>query len=243
MISEEKNSGVGDVTPENFSMTESKRELEKVEKNTLRKKSVAFHGKGINNLYEKNLMIDDKLISSKLDEYRTKYDLNKYMKELKTNKEDKNKKTFNIPSLQSFEDRDNNYKQFLKTRTQNDKERVLKSSIYYNLIGKHNNDLEEKENKSKKITKKIKLKPLQTENIFLFHNEEFDKVIEITNPKIKRDLELINYYGPLYNHCNICNNRNLEFYKNSEPNQTLKLLQYLKKIKLGDSDDKEDNKS
>ena len=241
--SEEKNSGIGDVTPENFSMTESKRELEKVEKNTLRKKSVAFHGKGINNLYEKNLMIDDKLISSKLDEYRTKYDLNKYMKELKTNKEDKNKKTFNIPSLQSFEDRDNNYKQFLKTRTQNDKERVLKSSIYYNLIGKHNNDIEEKENKSKKITKKIKLKPLQTENIFLFHNEEFDKVVEITNPKIKRDLELINYYGPLYNHCNICNNRNLEFYKNSEPNQTLKLLQYLKKIKLGDSDDKEDNKS
>ena len=79
--------------------------------------------------------------------------------------------------------------------------------------------------------------------MFLFHNKEFDKVIEITNPKIKRDLELINYYGPLYTHCKFCNNRNLEFYKNSEPNQTLKLLQYLKKIKLGDTEDKEDNKN
>ena len=94
-----------------------------------------------------------------------------------------------------------------------------------------------------KKNKKIKLKPLQTENIFLFHNAEFDKVIEITNPKIKRDLELINYYGPMYTHCKLCNNRNLEFYKNSEPNQTLKLLQYLKKIKLGDGEEKEDNKN
>jgi len=125
---------------------------------------------------------------------------------------------------------------FLKTRSINDKERVLKSSIYYNLIGKHNDD-------NTKKMKKIKLKPLQSENIYLFHNEEFDKVIEITNPKIKRDLELINYYGPLYTHCKFCNNRNLEFYKNSEPNQTLKLLQYLKKIKLGDTEDKEENKN
>ena len=235
--SEEKNSGIGDVTPENFSMTESKRELEKVEKNALRKKSVAFHGKGINNLYEKNLMIDDKLISSKLDEYRTKYDLNKYMKDIKNKKEeDKNKKLPNIPQIENLEERQSNYMHFLKTRSTNDKERVLKSSIYYNLIGKHNDD-------NTKKMKKIKLKPLQSENIYLFHNEEFDKVIEITNPKIKRDLELINYYGPLYTHCKFCNNRNLEFYKNSEPNQTLKLLQYLKKIKLGDSDDKEDNKS
>ena len=186
---------------------------------------------------DKNLSIDDKLISSKLDEYRTKYDLNKYMKEIKNKKEeDKNKKLPNIPQIENLEERQSNYMHFLKTRSTNDKERVLKSSIYYNLIGKHNDD-------NTKKMKKIKLKPLQSENIYLFHNEEFDKVIEITNPKIKRDLELINYYGPLYTHCKFCNNRNLEFYKNSEPNQTLKLLQYLKKIKLGDTEDKEENKN
>ena len=238
----EKNSEMGIGEKENFSVTESKKELEKVENRTGRKTQF-FHGKSIINLNEKNLMIDDKLISSKLDEYRTKYDLNKYMKDLKNKKEeDKNKKVFNITPLPNLEERETNYKQFLKTRMTNDKERVLKSSIYYNLIGKHNNDLEKSDNKIKKM-KKIKLKPLETENMYLFHNAEFDKVIEITNPKIKRDLELIDYYGPLYTHCKFCNNRNLEFYKNSEPNQTLKLLQYLKKIKLGDTDDKEDNKN
>ena len=230
---EEMESGIGDKSKENFSVTESKKELEKVENKTLRKTQF-FHGKGIN---DKNLSIDDKLISSKLDEYRTKYDLNKYMKEIKNKKEeDKNKKLPNIPQIENLEERQSNYMHFLKTRSTNDKERVLKSSIYYNLIGKHNND-------NTKKMKKIKLKPLQSENIYLFHNEEFDKVIEITNPKIKRDLELINYYGPLYTHCKFCNNRNLEFYKNSEPNQTLKLLQYLKKIKLGDTEDKEENKN
>ena len=230
---DEIESGIGDKSKENFSVTESKKELEKVENKTWRKTQF-FHGKVIN---EKNMGIDDKLISSKLDEYRTKYDLNKYMKDIKNKKEeDKNKKMPNISPLENLEERQSNYKHFLKTRRVNDKERVLKSSIYYNLIGEHYDD-------NTKKTKKIKLKPLQSENIFLFHNEEFDKVIEITNPKIKRDLELINYYGPLYTHCKFCNNRNLEFYKNSEPNQTLKLLQYLKKIKLGDTEDKEENKN
>lgn len=225
---------------ENFSVNDSKKDDEKGENKIIRKKSQIFVGKNIINTNDKNIVIDDKLISSKLDEYRTKYDLNKYMESVKRHKkeDDKAKKIFNIPPLQNLTDRENNYKQFLKTRTQNDKEKVLKSSIYYNLIAKHNTDTEKKSPKRKKIS----LKPIETENIYLFHNKEFDKVIKITNPKIKRDLELINYYGPMYTHCKFCNNRNLEFYKNSEPNQTLKLLQYLKKIKLGDGDEKDDKK-
>ena len=92
-----------------------------------------------------------------MDEYRTKYDLNKVMKEIKNNEEKRKvNKMLNVPML-NLEDRDNNYKQFLKTRTQNDKEHVLKSSIYYNLIAKHNNDID----KEKKQYKKINLKPLQ----------------------------------------------------------------------------------
>ena len=225
---------------ENFSVNDSKKDDEKGENKFIRKKSQIFVGKNIINTNDKNIVIDDKLISSKLDEYRTKYDLNKYMESVKRHKkeDDKAKKIFNIPPLQNLTDRENNYKQFLKTRTQNDKEKVLKSSIYYNLIAKHNTDTEKKSPKRKKIS----LKPIETENIYLFHNKEFDKVIKITNPKIKRDLELINYYGPMYTHCKFCNNRNLEFYKNSEPNQTLKLLQYLKKIKLGEGDEKDDKK-
>ena len=237
----EPTSGRG-VESENFSGNESKKdiEVEKAERKAKQKKSNIFHAK--TGYSEKNMLIDDKLISSKLDEYRTKYDLEKFMKEIKKQKEeDRKKKNINIPILQNIEERENDYMHFLKTRTTSDKEHVLKSSIYYNLIAKHNKEEGKDLNKSKKILKKINLKPLKSENIFLFHNDEFDKVIEITNPKIKRDLELINYYGPLYTHCKLCNNRNLEFYKNSEPNQTLKLLQYLKKIKLGE--DKEDNKN
>ncbi len=187
--------------------------------------------KGIFN--EKNQVIDDKLISSKLDEYRTKYDLNKYMYDIKNKRNlDKERKMNNILTPNP-KDRDTNYRQFLKTRTQNDKEHVLKSSIYYNLIAKDNNNI-------RTSLQKKNLKPIiKPGSMFLYHNNEFDKVIEITNPKIKRDLELINYYGPLYTHCKLCNNRNLEFYQNSEPNQTLKLLNFLKRMKLGD---KEDNK-
>ena len=234
--------GVGDRESENFSVSESKKDLEKFDRKIKKKKSQVYHAK--TGYSEKNMLMDDKLISSKLDEYRTKYDLDKYMKEIKKQKEeDRKKKNINIPILQNVEERENNYIHFLKTRSTNDKEHVLKSSIYYNLIAKHNKEEGKDINKSKKMIKKINLKPLKTENIFLFHNEEFDKVIEITNPKIKRDLELINYYGPLYTHCKLCNNRNLEFYKNSEPNQTLKLLQYLKKIKLGEEKDENKNQS
>ena len=192
--------------------------------------------------YDKNILVDDKLISSKLDEYRTKYDLNKYMYDIKNKRNLEKEKKLNALLTPNPRDRETNYRQFLKTRTQNDKEHVLKSSIYYNLIAKDNNNT----SNNTKLKKNLKrnLKPINNQrSMFTYSNNEFDKVIEITNPKIKRDLELINYYGPLYTHCNLCNNRNLEFYQNSEPNQTLKLLHFLKRMKLGDKDkDKEDNK-
>ena len=226
---------------EKSSQIESKKNMVNIsgEKKFQRRPSLTYQRGLIN---EKNLVIDDKLISSKLDEYRTKYDLNKYMHEIKNRRNiDKEKKMNNILTPNN-KDREMNYRQFLKTLTQNDKEHVLKSSIYYNLISKdssNNDDI-----KLKTSLKKKNLKPLKPSSIFLNHNKEFDKVIEITNPKIKRDLELINYYGPLYTHCKLCNNRNLEFYQNSEPNQTLKLLHFLKRIKLGEEKEKEkeDNK-
>ena len=227
---------------EKSSPIESKKNINNVsgEKKYQRRPSQTYQ-RGL--LNEKNLVIDDKLISSKLDEYRTKYDLNKYMYDIKNRRNiDKEKKMNNILTPNN-KDREMNYRQFLKTRTQNDKEHVLKSSIYYNLISKDSSN--DDDIKLKTSLKKKNLKPLKPSSIFLNHNKEFDKVIEITNPKIKRDLELINYYGPLYTHCKLCNNRNLEFYQNSEPNQTLKLLHFLKRIKLGEEKekDKEDNKA
>ena len=220
---------------ENSSLIENKKDEEKnnnTEKIKFQRRPSQIYQRGLIN---EKIVIDDKLISSKLDEFRTKYDLNKYMYDIKDKRSlDKEKKINNILTP-NIKERETNYRQFLKTRTQNDKEHVLKSSIYYNLISKDNDN-----NKLKTSLKKNNLKPIiKPGSIFLNHNKEFDKVIEITNPKIKRDLELIDYYGPLYTHCKLCNNRNLEFYQNSEPNQTLKLLHFLKRIKLGE--DKEDN--
>lgn len=190
--------------------------------------------------HDNNNVIDEKIVSSKLDEYRAKYDLNKYMHEIKNKRlGDMKQKTFTSNII----DRDTNYRLYLKTRTHSDKERVLRASIYYNLLSK--DDIQQSNLPIKTNVLKKRLKPINkstSSGSFNFkYNNEFDKVIEITNPKIKRDLELLNYYGPLYTHCQICNNRNLEFYQNSEPNQTLKLLHFLKRRKLGDeNEDKKD---
>ena len=221
---------------DNSSLIENKKDEAKInspEKIKSQRRPSQIYQRGLIN--NEKIVIDDKLISSKLDEYRTKYDLNKYMYDIKNKRSvDKETKINNILTPNP-KDREMNYRQFLKTRTQNDKEHVLKSSIYYNLINKDNDN-----NKLKTSLKKKNLKPIiKPSSIFLNHNKEFDKVIEITNPKIKRDLELIDYYGPLFTHCKLCNNRNLEFYQNSEPNQTLRLLHFLKRLKLGE--DKEDN--
>lgn len=191
-------------------------------------------------IHDNNFAIDEKIVSSKLDEYRAKYDLNKYMYEIKKKRMgDMKQKTY----TKNLIDRDTNYRLYLKTRTHSDKERVLRASIYYNLLS--NDDVQQSNFPFKSNSLKKRLKPINkstSSGSFNFkYNNEFDKVIEITNPKIKRDLELLNYYGPLYTHCKICNNRNLEFYQNSEPNQTLKLLHFLKRRKLGDeNEDKKD---
>ena len=57
------------------------------------------------------------------------------------------------------------------------------------------------------------------------------KKTKINNPIVKKNLEFINYYGPYYSYCPPCLNRNLEYYNNLEPNQSLKLINYIKKIR------------
>ena len=74
-----------------LSNNESQKSLEKIDK-IIRKKSKMFKG-GFNlNFHSNEKILDDKLISSKLDEYRTKYDLNKVMKEIKQKEENDKKK-------------------------------------------------------------------------------------------------------------------------------------------------------
>ena len=62
-------------------------------------------------------------------------------------------------------------------------------------------------------------------------NEIFNRKIEITNPLVKKHLESINYFGPYYSYCPPCRNRNMEFYKNLEPNQCIEIIKCIKKEK------------
>lgn len=170
-------------------------------------------------------LLTDKEIASKLDDYRVKYDMGKYVEKLRMAYDDDNKKkNCDVDEFQAVTEQINK-----KNKKKMNKAKVLKSSIYINLLPKNINE----DQKNKTVRPHI---PVKEEKVpfgpFLNSNPEAFRTIEITNPKIKRELEIIDYYGPRYTHCKICNNKNLDFYQNFEPNQCLKLLSYLKKVRI-----------
>jgi len=57
------------------------------------------------------------------------------------------------------------------------------------------------------------------------------KLIDITNPIIKKNVESINNFGPYFSYCPSCRNKNMDFYNNLEPNHCLELIHYIKKIR------------
>jgi hypothetical protein len=64
-----------------------------------------------------------------------------------------------------------------------------------------------------------------------FLNINYDKEVTITNPVVKKSLEAIQYYGPNYSHCPSCRNRTLNFYETMHPNESLRLIDYIKSVK------------
>ena len=69
-------------------------------------------------------------------------------------------------------------------------------------------------------------------SLFLnFKNKIIDKKVKITNQTVIKHLEGINYYGPYFSYCPPCGNRNLEYYKNLEINQCLRIIHQIKKNK------------
>ena len=80
--------------------------------------------------------------------------------------------------------------------------------------------------------KKIDFQRRNNNNIYLNSDYDFfNKKIYINNPTILKYLEGINNFGPYFSYCPPCGNRNLEFYKNLEPNQCLQIIQQIKKNK------------
>jgi hypothetical protein len=116
------------------------------------------------------------------------------------------------------------------------RQRAFRQNIFNNLIPPKNvklNDLiNQKSNSMNNINSYKNIKSMNRTTSFLnSDSESFYKKCKINNPVIQRNLENINFYGPYYSYCPPCLNRNLEFYNNLEPNQCLKLIHYIKKIR------------
>ena len=199
---------------------------------------MTHHHWGFNN-NQINNKLNDKFFSSKLDEYRTKYDIDKFIGNVRNKiKEIHLKDEDDILNIKVVKNKNRNYyRELLKEKTKNNKELVLKNTIFSNLIPEkgerkqysktlYNN----KTIDSYRLKRNKKYTPFKT---MPFFGDKGNKLKEgVLNDKIKRDLELINYFGPNYSNCLVCRKRNMDFYANSEPKQTMILLNYLKKVKL-----------
>ena len=201
-----------------------------------------------------NEIMNDKDITNLLEEFRVAYPI-KLSKEGQNEQEyghgyensldEKNKKN-NIPKgdllfYNTFMQINRNINPFANIHNMklDKRQRIFRQNIFNNLIPpKYKKILKSNSmvnlNPSNKF-KKMKIKKEEKEQKFgpflNFDSDSFYKKTKINNPVIQKNLEFINFYGPYYSYCPPCLNRNLEFYNNLEPNQCLKLIQYIKKIR------------
>ena len=192
-------------------------------------------------------VMNDKDIVNLLEEFKLAYPIKPKKEEHEESPENKKKKTtleeekknliftrtFNLSSnlLQTkkgYSPYDNLHK--LRAKRQ----RAFRQNIFNNLLEPKTNITSNSMinlNSNGKF-RKIKIKKEEKFGPFLnFDYETFYKKIKINNPVIERHLENINFYGPYYSYCPPCLNRNLEFYNYLEPNQCLKLIQYIRKVR------------
>ena len=154
-------------------------------------------------------------------------------KEIKNNKTNLLfSQTFNYNQLLQKNIKYNALDNFHKIRIK--RQRAFRQNIFNNLISPKK--IIEEEISPKNIINNIPtLKKLRTMNrTTSFLNSYYDtfyQKIKINNPIIQKNLENINFYGPFYSYCPPCLNRNLDFYNNLEPNQCLKLIHYIRKIR------------
>jgi len=202
----------------------------------------------------KNEIMSDKDISNLLEEFRVAYPI-------KLTKEDQNEQEYGHRHSDSLDEKSNkdnmpkNNKLFYNTFLQinrnknpfanvhkmklDKRQKIFRQNIFNNLIPPKDKKVL-KSNSMVNLNpnntfKKMKIKKEEKEQKFgpflNFDYDSFYKKTKINNPVIQKNLEFINFYGPYYSYCPPCLNRNLEFYNNLEPNQCLKIIQYIKKIK------------
>ena len=182
----------------------------------------------------------DKEVIGILEEFKTAYPIilkEKEIKEISTPKNDKvneAKKVKTFYSIDNNKKRDNNLSSLPSLVYKNKKRQItFKQNIYTNLIPNKQYRKKKLEGYKSFTGFYPKNNSLSDKNIMFLNsnNEFFDKKIHISNPIIFKNLEGINFYGPYFSYCPACGNKNLEFYKNLEQNQCLKIIHQIKKIK------------
>ena len=187
-----------------------------------------FKEKNNNNIKEKEIV-------GILEEFKSVYPL--FEKERTVNGDDKKKKTNGTKNRKSnyYIDVYSVYPLSSIRQKHNRRQNTFRQNIFTNLLPSEKGSTK---NLSKTSStpfydrKKDEIKKRSTNYIFLnSDNEIFERKIKITNPTIVKYLESINFFGPYFSHCPLCNNKNLEYYKNLEPNQCLQIIQQIKKNK------------
>ena len=228
--------------------------LSKNEHKTLEEEDLSLNENTISNSkiptklkFNKKDVMNDKDIANLLEEFKAAYPI----KPKKEDNEESPEKKKNENNLE------NEKKSLIFTRTYNlstnflqpnkgyspfdnihklkaKRQRAFRQNIFNNLIppkSKNRSNSMLNINSNGKL-RKIKIKKEEKFGPFLnFDYESFYKKVKINNPVIERQLENINFYGPYYSYCPPCLNRNLEYYNHLEPNQCLKLIHFIRKMR------------
>ena len=215
------------------------------------------YNKGIRNKFSfsKKNELSEKEINALMEEYKTTFPIKEKLQELyitsnyyKINKNkndqitanDENSENKIINAHQTHNSINSNTMSQMKRNTYNSlnsvnkkivskKQKTFRQNIFNNLSPSNENTFYTLDksnlmniNKSSNIIRK---KNAQA------NNNNTQKIIEITNPIIKKNVESINNFGPYFSFCPSCRNKNMEFYNNLEPNHCLELIHYIKKIR------------
>ena len=212
-----------DVTNVDNTVSMSKKHLSKVQQN----KKEAMNDKDIANLLEEfRLAYPIKLKKEDHDEFspREENKISSQQQNFIRNKA-KNLSAALLQTNKGYNPFDNIHKIRIK------RQRAFRQNIFNNLLPEKNKNLYNSMINLKERTRKKKFEKKELSPFLNFDNEAFYKKVKITNPVIERQLENINYYGPYYSYCPPCLNRNLSYYNHLEPNQCLKLIQYIRKTR------------
>ena len=213
-----------------------------------------------NGRFKENNNMSDKEILGILDEFKNAYPLIEKEKnqDVHNNKNnnindsDRKSKTFyDSKNIKNNNAHNNNYLANRKNvsidihtlshlpsvkQKHNKRQNTFRQNIFTNLLPSTDKNVK---NFNKNMTgfsscTNFRKKKIDYKNNSIFLNSDndlFDKKININNQAVIKNLEGINFFGPYFSYCPPCGNRNLEFYKNLEPNQCLQIIQQIKKNK------------